>query len=128
MKSLKYLFFLPILILLLGCPSVDDGNSSIYIKNNSENDILFVQTGDRYTECTEDSIPNKNTGRVIEANKTVYDNLVLTHCTTYLYLLSMDTVNKYSWDDIRKNYRYMKKYIINNKSDLKKIDYTITYP
>ncbi|MDH6307241.1 hypothetical protein M2451_004158 [Dysgonomonas sp. PFB1-18] len=129
MKYLQYLFFFSlVLFMLTGCPDKADDNISIRIKNQTDKDILFVRGGNKYTECTDDSLPDINIGTIVKANTSVYNNLVLNKCNTYLYILSIDTVNKYSWEDIRKNDRYMKKYIISSESDLKKIDYTITYP
>lgn len=128
MKFINYLFFLLLLLVLTSCPDEADNNLSIRVKNNSEKDILFIRSGNKYSECTSDSLPNINSGTVIKTNTSVYENLVLTKCNTYLFILSMDTVYKYSWKDIRDNNRYMKKYIISNENDLKKIDYAITYP
>lgn len=48
--------------------------------------------------------------------------------STYLTILSADTVNKYPWDVIVKDMKILKRYAISNKeSDLKAINYTVYY-
>lgn len=73
-------------------------------------------------------MPNINIGKIIKPNTAVEENIVITECNTYLFILSMDTINKYSWENIRDNNRYTKKYIIKDKDDLKTIRYTISSP
>ncbi len=52
---------------------------------------------------------------------------VLPKDTISIYILSKDTVNKYSWDKIRSDYNILKRYDL-SLDDLEKQNWTVTYP
>jgi len=52
---------------------------------------------------------------------------ILPSDTISMYILSKDTIDKYSWDLIRSGNRILKRYDLSIK-DLEKQNWTITYP
>lgn len=52
---------------------------------------------------------------------------VLPKDTLVVYILSKDTVDKYSWEKIRSDYNILKRYDL-SLDDLKKQNLTVTYP
>ena len=47
--------------------------------------------------------------------------------TLSIFILSKDTVDKYSWEEIRKSYNILKRYDL-SLEDLEYLNYTVTYP
>ena len=43
------------------------------------------------------------------------------------YVFSVDTLEKYSWEEIREGYKILKRYDL-SMDDLDSLDWTITYP
>lgn len=49
--------------------------------------------------------------------------------TLCFFIFDADTINKYSWEEIRKGYKVLQRYnLIVTKEELKKLDYKIYYP
>lgn len=47
--------------------------------------------------------------------------------TLSIFIISLDTIKKYSWPTIRNSYNILKRYDV-SLSDLEKLNWTITYP
>ena len=47
--------------------------------------------------------------------------------TLSIFIFHVDILNRYTWEDIRQNYRILKRYDLSLK-DLQKLDYTVPYP
>jgi len=47
--------------------------------------------------------------------------------TLSFFILSPDTILKYGWEDVRKNYRILKRYDL-SYSDVESLDFKIYYP
>ncbi|MFT3994920.1 MAG: hypothetical protein QM660_11460 [Dysgonomonas sp.] len=125
-QLLILLFCIPF---LYGCP--DEGDR-LWIVNNSEQSIFVYLSFVR-----QDTLPlNKTNNLSLLDNRTSHytNSTVLPifseiNDSTYLTILSADTVNKYSWDVIVKDMKILKRYAISNKeSDLKAINYRVYYP
>jgi len=47
--------------------------------------------------------------------------------TLYVFLYSVDTLNKYPWSQIQKDYKILQRYAL-SIDDLQKLDWNVTYP
>jgi hypothetical protein len=47
--------------------------------------------------------------------------------TLMFFLFSTDTLRKYSWEEIKRDYKVLKRYDITG-GELNKLDWTLTYP
>lgn len=51
----------------------------------------------------------------------------LPHDTLSVFIFHSDTLNKYSWDEVRDGYKILKRYDL-SLDDFRRMDYTLTYP
>lgn len=119
----------------------DRRHQIINIKNNSEIDIAFypysfLPIGGCYPDTL---LPKANIGRYcskIEPKhceawspdltaKDIRDSYIKD--TLIFFLFSVDTLNKYSWKEIREDYKILKRYDL-SISDLDSMNWTIIYP
>lgn len=127
----KTIFFL-MLFFLISCLPMDK-SSAFSIKNNSEQSINLYAA-----YILPDTIlpVNKPTFILIEAGRLGYitDGYIgddefkrFSNDKLTIFILSKDTVDKYSWEAIRNDYRILKRYEINNQ-DLVNMGGSVTYP
>lgn len=115
---------------------------SIKINNNSEIDIAFypysfLPIGVLYPDTL---LPKENIGRYCKKiepkhvswyRPTLYEKDIREKYgeadTLIFFVFSVETLNKYSWEEIREDYKILKRYDLSIK-DLDSLDWTITYP
>lgn len=128
-KAILITFKLAILVLVFtSCPDKADYAQWSYIKNQSDHDIFAY-----VTQCTEKEfyeetlLPLEILGYVIESRS--FEGLYMSS-EIYghkIFILSMDTIAKYSWEEIRLTNNILKRYDL-KASDLEKLNYSISYP
>ena len=148
MKPSKVLFCLLVLF-LNSCVFFEGMNRSyqhIHIINNSKLDIAFypysflpvsLMYGQYYPDTL---LPKENLGYYCskispmhdEWFQTIYDSKEIKERfrktdSLMFYVFSVDTLNKYSWDEIREGYKILKRYDLSYE-DLDSLNWTITYP
>lgn len=114
------------------CEKLVDHAYIIKIQNNSNDTIQFYESYN-YPDTTIDVTkprlkmvyPSKYSS--LESKKDWDEVLVSPKDTISIFILSKDTVNKYSWDKIRSDYNILKRYDL-SLDDLEKRSWTITYP
>ena len=118
----------------------------VQIINNSKSDIAFypysfIPISLMYGQFYPDTLlPRENIGhycRRIPFTKTEYFNTeydskeIRDHFgekdSLMFFVFSADTLNKYSWDEIREGYNILKRYDL-SINDLDSLNWTITYP
>lgn len=129
-KTVICLLSVSLMFILTSCPDAADTSVSMYLKNNLEDeDLLFVFNMGYDSFCPDTLLPIEKYGDLVKRGKTELVYSDMPDCSIfYVLILSMDTVNKYSWEQIREDYNILKRYDIEGKRGLKNIDYTITYP
>ena len=124
---------LPIILLVLcnwGCDKLADHVYSIKIQNNTTDTIQFYASY-AYPDTT--IINEKPRLKMAYPSKYSYWDSkdkwadVLPKDTIIVFILSKDTVDTYSWEDIRSEYNILKRYDL-SISDLESQNWTITYP
>jgi len=136
MKALVISLFL-IIIVAFRCDPIEKFYV-ITISNVSGNSVYFFETGLQEDIQYPDTIlPVKKPNlALIKANDQfrVYsrdkweDNFLMFRADTLsIYFLHTDTINKYSWDKIRNEYRVLKRYDL-SLQDLKNLGFKIPYP
>jgi len=124
---------LSIVLLVLcnvGCDKLADHVYSIKVQNNTTDTIQFYAS---YAYPDTAIANEKPILKMAYPSKYSYWDSkekwedVLPSDTISMYILSKDTVDKYSWDLIRSGYRILKRYDLSIK-DLEKQNWTITYP
>jgi hypothetical protein len=126
----------------MGCPSSAEDSENIKIKNEWEYDISFYFTtyyengwGDSFypdTIISDDIMlvtPNVAKGKTYWYNlypleKIYKENQVDTLC---FFIFATDTLKKYDWDIIRKEYKILQRYDL-SLQDFIRLRRTITYP
>jgi hypothetical protein len=112
------------------CDKLVDHGYFIKVQNNS-NDTVWCYSSYNYPDTS--IAENKPLLQMISPN--VYTKLeskekweeVLPKDTISIFILSKDTIDKYSWDIIKSDYNILKRYDLSIK-DLEKNSWTVTYP
>jgi hypothetical protein len=131
------IYFIPILLLmtLTGCPMGDECDV-ITVYNNSKVDILYyIATGGGGTVFPDTILSLENYCSEIESNK--FRSIEYTPLsdiyksgktdTLCLFILDADTVKRYTWEEIRSEYKILCRYDLSLK-DFKRLKYHIYYP
>lgn len=134
----KILFLLVILFITNSCwDMVID--KQIYIENNSNDTIGYYDDTRRYNSDFPhmyDTLPNEVYGIVkIKPKEGFYDDIDFVDSyfdrypdkKTKIYLFNWDTLNKYSWKEIREKSIYLIRYDL-SYNELDSMNWTITYP
>jgi len=130
--KMNILIILSIMLCGASCEKLVDHAYIIKIQNNSNDTIQFYESYN-YPDTTIDVTkprlkmvyPSKYSS--LESKKDWDEVLVSPKDTISIFILSKDTVNKYSWDKIRSDYNILKRYDL-SLDDLEKRSWTITYP
>lgn len=113
----------------------------LFIDNRSDYNIdYYIADNTLHTNAYPDSLPMTNYALAVGVNsgqkKIVYENPLptwkrffkcLPHDTLSIFILHPDTIDLYTWDEIRDGYKILKRYDL-SLEDLKRCDYTIVYP
>ncbi|MDO4880740.1 MAG: hypothetical protein Q3983_05620 [Capnocytophaga sp.] len=108
----------------------------LQIYNNTDRTInIYIADIDTYYPDT--LLPlGSNRLREIKINETLYEtsmvqwNNILKNLpkdTLSIFIFNTDTLNKYSWEEIRRNYKILKRYDLSIQ-DLENLDYKVYYP
>ena len=132
MKNINY--FIGVLISLsIFFSSCPDGVEEvpIWITNNADHNLLaYVGLGNGGTLYPDTALPPENYTFPVDhgrMNSNVFRFSPEGKDTVCVFLLHEDTVKKYPWNIIRDEYKILKRYDI-AITDLKKMNWTITYP
>lgn len=143
-KGIKSIFFGALIIIFFGASkcelSMEPRKYAISMVNKSNSNIgyYYARKGE-YGDNYPDSLPRSNDKVVDELNN--YPNSVifmgrnpkeffdrfLPRDTLFLFVFSTDTLNKYSWQEIRDGYKILKRYDL-SLQDLKEMNFKIIYP
>jgi hypothetical protein len=116
-----------------------DKSYEINLVNNSGHNIgYYFATGGKYGTCYPDSLPKTNEYIVYDISKVLrpgYESHLswesyfqeLPKDTLSVFIFHTDTLNKYSWEEIRRGYKILKRYNL-SYNDLKQTNWTVTYP
>jgi hypothetical protein len=134
------LFFFTLVTICSQCNHVAMDNSyTINLVNKSDYPIgYYFATGGKYGTYYPDSLPETSNYIIYDVNKVLrpgYEShlnwnkffQLLPHDTLSVFIFSTDTLNKYSWEEVRKEYKILKRYDFSLK-DLQQMNWTITYP
>lgn len=118
----------------------DDCEYSIYIINNSGHHIgSYFATGGEFGTYYPDSLPytSKNVCYDTSVDSTLPDYVIcmplkrffkqLPHDTLSVFIFHTDTLNKYSWEKIRDDYKVLKRYDL-SQNDLRRMNFKIIFP
>lgn len=139
-KMNKYILILMFLIINTNCKkSILQQEYTIDLINKSDHSIgYYFAIGGQYGTFYPDSLPESNNYIMYDISKVIspgymghldwnefFDNLPKD--TLSVFIFHTDTLNKYTWSDIRDNYMILKRYDL-SQSDLSQMNWTITYP
>ncbi len=140
MKNLCYLMSIILVVLSISCKDDRFPKASITLINKSDTDINYYfafggKGGILYPDTT---LPSELTPPFPEARKGhsgYYDcNCTEEEIFEYipsdtlsLYIFHPDTLSKYSWDQVRNDYNFLKRYDL-SLGDLLRLDFEVTYP
>ena len=137
---MRYLLLIVFLFMGIGCPDGhnDNPDSTIYIENNSDFDILFEFVSYRYPDTTVlTDNPFKDDRQyelsVLLANSLVslparwIDSFEKDTTPMMVFFFSKDTVDLVSWNKIRDEYKVLKRFDL-TKAKLDSLNWTLTYP
>ncbi len=130
-----------LLFLLVSCEGIKfvEYRYPIYVYNNSNHNIgCYFAEGGKYGTYYPDSLP--------KSDHFIIKNILSNHSyclsngieweivfstipsdTLSIYIFNSDTLNKYSWDKIRKEEMFLRRYDL-SLEDLKKLKYKVSYP
>jgi hypothetical protein len=116
-----------------------DNSYEINLVNNSGHSIgYYFATGGKYGTYYPDSLPETNDYIAYDISKVLqpgYESHLnwekffqtLPKDTLSVFIFHTDTLNKYSWKEIRDGYKILKRYDL-SLTDLERMNWTITYP
>jgi hypothetical protein len=142
MKAMIKIFIFILLVANLSkCEKVAmDKRYAVYLKNNAEHSIgaYFALGGEFGTLYPDTTLPETKQYVITEIKpdaRYIYDSGIeweeiyskLPKDTMSVYVFHTDTLQNVSWEDIRNNYKVLKRYDL-SLDDLKRMNWTITYP
>lgn len=130
-KSMQALLLLLVVATFYGCPNNDYfENEKFLFENNSEKTIAFYLADVTSRTIYPDTILpefdygvtelNSGMGTLMKVWKTEKDYL-------YFFVFDSDTLKKYPWEVIRKDYKILKRYLV-DMNKVRQGGYKITYP
>jgi hypothetical protein len=133
------LIFPLIFITLIGCENVSvDKIYTIILDNNTGNQLFYhvgiddsplIYPNINLPENKQDLKLPKITTNVVLGTQTKWKDRFkeLPSDTLSIYFFNPDTLSKYSWEEIRENYKVLKKYDLSIQ-DLEKLNFKVVYP
>lgn len=138
-KAINLLLILP-LIIFSKCEGIYmDKRYTIDLTNNASHSIgYYFATGGRFGTFYPDSLPVTNAYIIYDINRVImpgfethldWDNVfrTLPKDTLSLFIFHTDTLNKYTWDEVRNGYKVLKRYNL-SLADLERLNFKIVYP
>jgi hypothetical protein len=130
-----------LIIIIVGsnCEKWLEHSYTVDLVNNSGHNIgYYFATGGRYGTCYPDSLPETNEYIMYDISKVISPGMEshlswekffkeLPIDTLSVFIFHTDTLNKYSWKEIRDGYMILKRYDL-SLEDLKKSHFKVTYP
>lgn len=129
-KLIYYLFTVFIITSLYGCPPIDNDWYVSY-RNESDQDIFICSKIEQEGgECPDTLLPKEKIGRIFKKGtaKYFFPFDPPTCDIMRFFILSLDTVEKYDWETIRKEYKILKRYDVVGEKGLDQMGGVITYP
>jgi hypothetical protein len=134
MKNLyKYIFLVPILMVLMACPENYIWESFTFY-NNSTFDVYYYlgvapkEIGGSLYPDTTLMLLNGADGPLEKGEHASYIAKKSPHTDTLsLFIFDADVIDQYSWDIIKEEYKILKRYDLSSQ-DFKRLKYIITYP
>ena len=137
MKTIfKYLVLFVVLTAATACPEppVDKGGFMFYNNSNS-NVCIYLGVASRKNGGSlypDTMLTNKNTtiGPILKNSKYYYDfNRFANTDTLCLFIIDSDTINKYTWEEVKNGYKILQRYdLLVDLKGLKQINFIVTYP
>ncbi|HNT42576.1 MAG TPA: hypothetical protein PLA42_07660 [Tenuifilaceae bacterium] len=130
--KMNILIILSIMLCGASCEKLVDHVYSIKIQNNTNDTLLFYES---YNYPDSSIVQNKpiltrvypKDYSYLDSKKDWDEVLVSPKDTISIFILSKGTVDKYSWEAIRADYKILKRYDLSIQ-DLENNQWTITYP
>lgn len=136
----KGVLIILLLIVYNNCEIAMDYSYEINLFNNADHSIgYYFAAGGKYGTFYPDSLPETNKYIIYDINKVLrpgfehhYPSWEKFFQTLPMNILSVfifhtDTLNKYTWEEVRDGYMILKRYDL-SLEDLKQNNWTITYP
>ncbi len=132
MKKISILILFSIILCGIHCEIFVDHLYRIRIQNNSNDTIQFYESYNYPDTSLADTEPRlimvfPSEYRFLDSKEDWNEVLVPPRDTLSIFILSKDTVDKYSWEEIRQTYNILKRYDL-SLEDLKNSSWTVTYP
>lgn len=130
--KMNILIILSIILCGASCEKLVDHAYIIKIQNNSKDTIQFYESYN-FPDTVMDIIKPRlkmvysSKYSSLESKKDWDEVLVPPKDTISIFILSKDTVDRYSWDKIRNDYNILKRYDL-SLQDLEQMNWTIEYP
>jgi hypothetical protein len=121
------------------CELAMDHSYVIDLINEADHPIgYYFGDGGKYGTYYPDSLPKTNDYVMYNIDDVISPGIeshlswdkyfeTLPYDTLSLFIFHTDTLNMYSWDEIRDDYKILKRYVF-SYDDLERMDWTITYP
>ena len=126
-----YIIMVIVMVTLTGCPEEADYDRRLWIYNGSGKNIFeYDRINTLDVECSDTLLPSVKRGGIIKNNTwdITYINFWDFSCDTMrIFIISPDTLEKYSWEKIREDNNILKRYDL-SRQDLDRLNWTIYYP
>ena len=145
-KMKRKLFLIPIFALLATCfyscgDFVLGSRIGFYIVNNADYPIgFYIADGGPYGTYYPDSLPETNDYIIYDIRNVIQPGIKIRHCPSWeayfkdqpfdtlsVFIFHTDTLNKYSWEEVRDGYKILKRYDL-GKDDLENMHHQLVYP
>ena len=140
-KVFKSIVFISIILITVcsKCEWVMDYSYVIDLVNNADHPIgYYFATGGKYGTYYPDSLPETNAYIMYDINEVISPGMESHYKwekvfqsfpkdTLSVFIFHTDTLNKYTWEEVRDGYMILKRYDL-SLYDLEKNHFTITYP
>lgn len=134
----RIISFIFILLAFNSCSFPESNGRAIKFYNNTLDTIAYTVDGRTYNPNNPhmfDSLPVIRDYVEVEPKSMFYDEIFFPDDffnnypdkKTKIYILSLDTLNKYTWKEIRAKSNYMRRYDISHH-EMDSLNWTITYP
>jgi hypothetical protein len=129
-----------LLIICSQCEHAMDYAYEIDLVNNSGHPIgYYFAVGGKYGTFYPDSLPEANDYIIYDITKVLQPGFEqhykswekffheLPYDTLSVFIFHTDTLNKYTWEEVRDGYKILRRYDL-SLEDIDEMDYTIIYP
>ena len=134
----RIISYLIMLLAFNSCRFPESHGRAIKIYNNTVNTIAYTNDERSYDPNNPhmfDSLPEIGHYVEIEPNSMFYDEIFFPDVffnnypdkKTKIYIFSLDTINKYTWKEIREKSNYLRRYDISHH-EMDSMNWTINYP